>query len=582
MKLRTLTAALAFALCPAWASAAPLSILQIRDSLHNTPIVYPESFETDVNLMQHNWYLRNYADIDRQADSQPSVNVSDEEYIERLGQLPTVIELPYNSVVRSYIQMYVDRKKQLVENVLGMSLYYMPIFEQALDKYGLPLELKYLPVIESALNPDAVSRAGATGLWQFMLPTATGEGLEVSSLVDQRRDPIASSDAAARYLKKLHDIYGDWSLAIASYNCGPGNVNKAIRRAGGSETVKKDFWQIYPYLPSETRGYVPAFIAANYALNYYDLHNISPALARKPILTDTVHVSRRVHFEQIRDVLGIPMEELQTLNPQYRTGLIPGDIRPYTLVLPSLQVYAYLANEDSILNHNAERYARRGVVEPASAGSGSDSRGEYVEELVVKWHTVRRGETLASIAKKYGVTTTSIRKTNKIGKKVRKGQKLRINTYQRKYLEAAPAVQTAQAADTTLTAVVPDSLGAVQNEPVDSLALEQARKEAERSSQSRKVADAMAESEHKAKTTPSAPVQTSQKPKAKEQSKARATSHKVRKGENLGKIAARYGVTVKQLKDANGLKNDNINAGQTLTIPPKQTPAKKSSKRRRR
>ncbi len=256
-----------------------------------------------------------------------------------------------------------------------------------------------------------------------MLPTATGEGLEVNSLVDQRRDPYTSSDAAARYLKKLYDIFGDWSLAIASYNCGPGNVNKAIRRAGGEG--KKDFWQIYPYLPAETRGYVPAFIAANYVMNYYDKHNISPALAKKPIVTDTVHISRRVHFEQIRDVLGIPMEELKTLNPQYRTGLIPGDIRPYALVLPSLQVYAYVANEDTIVNHNAERYARRDVVEPAAAGAGSDSKGEYVEELVVKYHTVKKGETLTSIARKYGVTAAAIRKTNKIGKKVRRGQKLR-------------------------------------------------------------------------------------------------------------------------------------------------------------
>lgn len=371
MKLKPILASIALLLAgSSLAPAAPLSILQIRDSLHTVPVIYPESFETDVHKMQQNWYLQNYADIDRQADSRASVTPTDEELIERLGQLPTVIEMPFNSVVRNYIMMYSDRRKQLVENMLGMSLYYMPIFEQALDRYGLPMELKYLPVIESALNPDAVSRAGATGLWQFMLPTATGEGLEVNSLVDQRRDPYTSSDAAARYLKKLYDIFGDWSLAIASYNCGPGNVNKAIRRAGGEG--KKDFWQIYPYLPAETRGYVPAFIAANYVMNYYDKHNISPALAKKPIVTDTVHISRRVHFEQIRDVLGIPMEELKTLNPQYRTGLIPGDIRPYALVLPSLQVYAYVANEDTIVNHNAERYARRDVVEPAAAGAGSD------------------------------------------------------------------------------------------------------------------------------------------------------------------------------------------------------------------
>ncbi|MDE6288965.1 MAG: lytic transglycosylase domain-containing protein, partial [Muribaculaceae bacterium] len=211
------------------AASAGRDILSIRDSLHEVPIVYPESFETNVRAMQENWYLRNYAEIDSMADSRAAVEVTDAELIERLGQLPTVIEMPFNSVVRNYIDMYATRRRQLVENMLGLGNYYMPIFEQALDRYGVPLELKYLPVIESALNPDAVSRAGATGLWQFMLPTATGEGLEVNSLVDQRRDPYSSSDAAARYLKKLHDIFGDWSLAIAAYNCGPGNVNKALR-----------------------------------------------------------------------------------------------------------------------------------------------------------------------------------------------------------------------------------------------------------------------------------------------------------------------------------------------------------------
>ena len=360
--------------------ARPASILQIRDSLHTIPAQLPESFETDVHKMQQNWYLQTYADIDRQADDKASVIPSDEVFVERLGKMPTIIEMPFNSVVRNNILAYVDRRKQLVENMLGMSLYYMPIFEQALDRNHVPLELKYLPIIESAMNPDAVSKAGATGLWQFMLPTATGEGLEVSTLVDERRDPYMSSEAAAKYLKKLYDIFGDWSLAIAAYNCGPGNVTKAIKRAGGG---KKDFWEIYPYLPQETRGYVPAFIAANYAMNYYHLHNISPALARKPILTDTVHVTRRVHFDQISNVLDIPLVELRTLNPQYRQDLIPGDIRPYTLVLPSLQVYAYVANEDSICNFMASKYAKRGIVEPASAGSGADNKGEYVEELIV-------------------------------------------------------------------------------------------------------------------------------------------------------------------------------------------------------
>lgn len=527
-------------------AAPPGSILSLGDNLHEIPIVYPESFETDVKKMQENWYLRNYADIDSLADSRSTVTATDAEIIERLSQLPTVIEMPFNSVVRNYIDMYANRRRQLVENMLGMSLYYMPIFESALDRYNMPLELKYLPVIESALNPVAVSRAGATGLWQFMLATAQGEGLEVNSVVDERRDPYRSSDAAARYLKKLYDIFGDWSLAIASYNCGPGNVTKAIRRAGFNA---KDFWAIYPYLPSETRGYVPAFIAANYIMTYYDKHNISPALARKPIVTDTVHVTKRVHFQQISDVMGIPMDELRILNPQYRTDLIPGDIRPYALVLPSLQAYAYLSNEDSIVNHNAALYARRDVVEPGTR-QGVDQGGEYVEELVVKYHTVKRGETLSSIAKKYGVTTASIRSANKIGNKVRRGQRLKINTYQRRYItpsEAAQADTTAASTDSTLViAAVNDSIATDSTTASD------------------RVSSAM-------NTSTQQQVQNNQqvqkRPKQPAQEQPKTRTHKVKRGESLSKIASRYGVTVKAIKEANGLKNDNIQAGQRLKIP---------------
>ena len=256
-----------------WADS---SILSLKQSITDKAIVYPESFETDTKQMMQNWYLRNYAVLDDDVENRKSNDVSDAVYIERLKKMPTEIEMPFNSVVKSYIQMYTQKRRTLVEAMLGMSLYYMPIFEQALEKEGLPLELKYLPVIESALNPNAVSRVGATGLWQFMIKTAKGLGLEVNSLVDERRDPYRSSEKAAKYLKELYSIYNDWSLAIAAYNCGPGNVNKALRRAGGS---KKDFWEIYAFLPAETRGYVPAFIAANYVMTYFKAHNINPGLS---------------------------------------------------------------------------------------------------------------------------------------------------------------------------------------------------------------------------------------------------------------------------------------------------------------
>ena len=561
MKILTRLLSLAAAVAIAWPAtqAKPTpSILAIKDTIHDNSVIIPESFETDVKKMQENWYLKNYAQLDRNADSRPSPVTTDQDYIDRLALLPTVIDMPYNSVVKNFIVMYSERKRQLVENMLGMSLYYMPILEEALERYGLPLELRYLPVIESALNPAAVSRAGAAGLWQFMPGTATQMGLELNSLVDMRRDPIASSDAAARYLKQLYGIFGDWSLAIASYNCGPGNVAKAIRRAGGG---KKDFWEIYPFLPAETRGYVPAFIAANYVMNNYDKHNISPALARKPILTDTVHISRRIHFRQISDVLAIPMDELRALNPQFRTDLIPGDIRPYALVLPSLQTFAYIANEDSIANHDAALYARRNIVEPANGSvQGSDNKGRYVDELVVKYHKVAKGETLSKIARKYGVTVSSIRKANGMSrkKKVQRGQRLKINTYQRRYIKDEPAVATAEVE----AAAVADSTAVERSLE---LGLENC-----------------ADSLQQVNPASQAPQIATEQPKAKPQPKAKTkspktTRHKVRKGESLDKIAKRYGITLAALKAANPkVKSDKIQIGQTIIVP------EKTSKNKRR
>jgi len=541
------------------AVAAP-DILSVRDSmLARTPVVYPESFETDVHAMQQNWYLSRYADIDTQADASPDTHATDAEIIERLGRIPTTIELPFNSVVRNYIDMYSQRRRQLVENMLGMSLYYMPIFEQSLDRLGLPLELKYMAVIESALNPDAVSRAGATGLWQFMIPTAEGEGLEVNTVVDQRRDPYASSDAAASYLKKLYGIYGDWSLAIAAYNCGPGNVNKALRRAGIGEKDAKDFWAIYPFLPAETRGYVPAFIAATYIMNYYGEHNISPALARKPIVTDTIHVTRRVHFDQISDVLGIPVSELRVLNPQYRRDLIPGDIRPYTLTLPSLQVYAYLANEDSIVNHNAALYARRDIVQPADGSvRGSDSQGRYVEEIVTKYHTVKRGETIASIARKYGVSQQSIRSANRIKRRrgVKRGQRLRINTTVRRYIQDKPEITAAADSTAVISPAATDTAAADTT----------ARAASHESAAEARVSKAIDASR---RHTPAPAVKVD---------KPRTTTYTVKKGDNLSRIASRHGVSVEAIRQANGLSGDNINVGQKLKIPAKGSVSKSSKK----
>ena len=538
------------------AGAPAQSVLSISDASLESSLIMPESCETNTKAMLEDWYLKNYIVLDYEADKKNTGNLDDALIIERLGKLPTVIEMPFNSIVKGAIRYYANRP-QLVENMLGLSLYYMPIFEAALERHQMPLELKYLPVIESALVPTAVSKAGAGGLWQFMPPTAKGLGLEINSLVDQRRDPYLASDAAARYLKQLYQTYNDWSLPIAAYNCGPGNVNKALRRAGDG---KHDFWEIYPFLPTETRGYVPTFIAANYIMNYHKDHNISPALARRPLVTDTVHVTRRVHFDQISQVMDIPVAELRALNPQFRTDLIPGDIRPYSLVLPSLQAYAYIVNEDSIVNHNATKYSRRGVVEPASgAVTGRDSRGEYYDEEVVKWHTVKKGETLSKIARKYGISVAEIRKYNRVGKSVKAGKKLKIVSTRRVYKpktetpEVLPAVTDTAVTD---SAVRPDS---IVSAPADSL----------NAAGNVEAAFSAPKEEKKVEETPRvAPKAEPKVAKAKKKQEApKPRTHKVRKGENLSKIAARYGTTVDKIKKANNLKNNNIQAGQRLSIP---------------
>lgn len=535
------------------AGAAAPSILSLKNTITDDAIVYPESFETDTHKMMQNWYLQNYTDLDKDADSRPVVEVSDDVYIKRLSQMPTTIEMPFNQIVKSYINMYTQKKRGLVENMLGMSLYYMPIFEQALEREGLPLELRYLPVIESALNPDAVSRAGATGLWQFMLPTARGMNLEINSIVDERRDPYRSSDAAAKYLKQLHGIYNDWSLAIAAYNCGPGNVNKALRRVGGD---KKDFWAIYPYLPAETRGYVPCFIAANYVMTYYKEHNISPALAKRPIITDSIHVSKRVHFDQISNVLNIPVDELRVLNPQFRHDVIPGDIHSYSLVLPSQQVYCYIMSEDSILAYNAEMYARRTTVEPASLASlREQTDGEYITKRDVKYHKVRRGENLKSIAQRYGVTVAAIKKTNGV-KKAKRGQTLKIVTY---YKVPVPKPQL-PAVDTPATPVA-DNGEVLASSDAGAIQAEAAQEVAETQTASVKPSTT-------SQVTSSKSGKSSQNKKAKSKSKKKSTPVNVtiKKGDNLTKIAKRNGLTVAELKKLNNIKGSSIKAGQKLRV----------------
>lgn len=393
------------------------------DSISDDAILYPESMTEQLSDLLEAWQL----DLQNvEADCQGGQNVffHDSVYTSRLHSMPSEMELSYNSVVKKYIEMYADRKRDQVSYMLALGDYYFPMFEQALDAQGLPLELKYLPVIESALNPVAVSRAGATGLWQFMLRTGKGYGLEVNSLVDERRDPHKSTEAAVRYLKDLYAIYGDWNLVIAAYNCGPGNVNKAIARSGG----KRDYWQIYHRLPRETRGYVPAFIAANYIMNHYADHNICPVHPYNSAMAlDTVQVNERIHLEQIAAVLDIAIGELRRLNPQFRKDMIPGDFKAYSLVLPSEKVYAFIDKAVEINEFRRSEYlTHRSNTDGYLKGDESLSSGNGVNV----YYRVKKGDNLSTIARRNGISLSQLKSWNGlkssrigIGKRLIVGQK---------------------------------------------------------------------------------------------------------------------------------------------------------------
>ena len=391
-----------------------------EDEDPDSATVIPDDFTSSLDFLLQNWAVDK--NVTSNCISQSNPLTDENQYRERLRKLPHLIEMPYNTAVKSFIDIYTQQRRKQVEYLLGLSDYYFPIFESALEAMRLPLELKYLPIIESALNPKAVSRAGATGIWQFMIGTGKMYGLEVNTLVDERMDPVKSSKVAAEYLKELYSIFSDWHLAIAAYNCGPGNVNKAIRRAGG----KRDFWAIYPYLPSETRSYVPIFIAAGYVMNYADKHTICAAKIRIPALTDTIMLNRRVHMEQISSVLNIQMDELRLLNPQYRRDIIPGDIKPYPVCLPHNYANLFIDRRDEIYAYKANTLVdnRRDEVEipkPVYNPPKRDSKSKFT------YHTVRKGQNLGSIAKKYRTTVAKIRKANGMRtSKIKTGQKLKI------------------------------------------------------------------------------------------------------------------------------------------------------------
>ena len=439
----------------------------------------PEALTNEVDSLLKLYHSQMYLTPDgdcQYRDENPYF--SDEVYKERLMRMPNIMEMPYNEVVRKFIDRYASRMRRAVGYWLGASHFYMPIFEQALETYNMPLELRYLPVIESGLNPKATSRVGAAGLWQFMLVTGKQYGLTVNSLVDERRDPIKSSYAAAHFLSDLYKIFGDWNLVIAAYNCGPENINRAIHRAGG----ERDYWKIYPYLPKETRGYVPAFIAANYIMNYYCEHNICPMRTQLPAKSDTVVVNRDVHLKQVAAVCQLSLEELRTLNPQYRRDIVNGSSAPSIIRLPEMAVNTFIDYEDSIYNYNTEtlltkrsevaveeakpevmrytpttytaprqmsRHERRALATSNKSSrhdrkvSREERRSKHKAERedrhsrkhqkgkgkkeVSQSVTIKEGQTLSEIARKNHTTVDKLKKLNGIkGSNIRAGKKLKV------------------------------------------------------------------------------------------------------------------------------------------------------------
>lgn len=378
-----------------------------------------------LDSMVNTWYVQNAYAVDslEKACSYVEQNeIPDSVYISRLQNLDSYVPLPYNESVKKFINFYLNKRRGQVSIMMGLTNYYFPLFEEALAKYNLPAELKYLPIIESALNPRIVSRAGASGLWQFMYGTAKMYGLEINSYIDERNDPIKSTDAAARYLRDLYAIYGDWHIVIAAYNCGPGNVNKAVRRSGG----KQSYWEIYSKLPKETRGYIPIFIAATYVMNHAKEHNLVPIQPSFKLLTDTIIVNSYVNFEQIAANLDIPVLEIRQLNPQYKRDVIPAKAdKPYVLKLPIDKISSFIDNETQIFAYNRDKYFPNNQIALIKEVVGKSNYNTEGKKKIV--YTVQSGDSPGKIAGRFRISTSNLVAWNNIRHNmIRTGQKLTI------------------------------------------------------------------------------------------------------------------------------------------------------------
>jgi len=397
-------------------------VVQRLDDLAALPWIKHSAFTTDTARLNVHGFA---------ADHVPTW--SEDEYRHRLRVLDaaTPFDLTYNRVVQSFIDLYSVRKREMTSRMLGLAELYFPIFEEALDRHGIPLEMKYLAVVESALNPSARSRAGAVGLWQFMLPTGKMYGLDVDSYVDERHDIYLSTEAACRYLKYLYSLYDNWEMAMAAYNCGPGNVNKAIRRSGG----RRDYWAIYDHLPRETRGYVPAFIAVNYIFNHYADHNIYPvAPTYCAYEVDTVQVCYPLDLTAIARATGVSPEEVRSLNPVFKQGLVPDVHEPVTLYLPKDAAGVFVANEEVL------KYSWRPTQAPQPARATTSSTGTTA--TAARYHTVRSGESLGSIGKRYGLSVSALKSMNGLrSDMIKPGQRLKVGHVSAQAERSKPAAK---------------------------------------------------------------------------------------------------------------------------------------------
>ncbi|MGM0621805.1 MAG: transglycosylase SLT domain-containing protein [Bacteroidota bacterium] len=415
------------------------------------------------------WYAKQAFHEDSLGDAAQRYpkNLPDSVYIKRLQDMQEVVDLSYNNVVRNFIVLYTEKRRDQVEMMLGLAEYYFPMFEQTLDKYEMPLDLKYLPVIESALNPTARSRVGATGLWQFMFGTARQMGLEITSFVDERRDPVASTDAAVRYFQSLYNRYGNWHLAIAAYNCGPGNVNRAIRRAGGT----KNYWEIYYRLPRETRGYVPAYIAAAYVMKYHKEHNLYPRLPDFELLTDTVMVNDFLHFDQLAATLEIDKAHLRSLNPMYRRDVVPAKKdKPLPVVLPNETIMDFIDTENEVFAHEREKFfPDNQLVEPTSQSASYYTPAD-IEGKAKVLYTVQSGDNVGFISEWFNVRASDLRYWNNISRNlIRAGQKLLIYVPedQKERYERINSMTFAQKQASVGKQIPGGSSKATEQEPID-------------------------------------------------------------------------------------------------------------------